>query len=152
MHDFLYALWIKRSEAQFSEIPNRKILKSKKSVNIIRGLSTTQKSKTFTKRLHNLHHTFKVSFHGNFCHAVFWTICNLDNNEDIHLGHSMPTWPMFLWAPSQNLMKFSPFICIIEKRKSWKFQLFWPKEFWDIVFRNFDLFWLRGDFSVSGHF
>ena len=52
----------------------------------------------------------------------------------------MPTWPILLRGPSQNLMKVLPFVCIIEKWKSWKFQLFWPKGLWDMTLRNFDLF------------
>ena len=65
---------------------------------------------------------------------------NLTKHGEFHLGII------------SDLIKFSPFVCIIEKSKSWKFQLFWERGSWEITFRNFDLFQLWGDFSAWGHF
>ena len=68
--------------------------------------------------------------------------------------YSMLTWPNLKnipWTQSQNLMKFSAFVCITEKWKSWKFQLFWLKGSWHMAFRNFNPFRLWGDFWTMSY-
>ena len=104
-----------------------------------------------------------MEFRNMFQKMDFSTLYHLEQQFHSHLhhfqhfdkGHSMPTWPNlenFLLAPSQNLMRFSPFVCIVEKWKSWTFQLFWPKCFWDMVFKSFKLFWLGVNFELPAIF
>ena len=53
------------------------------------------------------------------------------------MGHSISTWPIFLWSPPQNLVKYSTFVCTIKKLKILKIIAFLIKEIWSFGLQKF---------------
>ena len=83
VHNMYTAFFINQNVT--STIPSntqKENVERQESVNMISGLSTTQKSNNFTKKPTKFT-SLKFTFHGIYCHAIFGSICNVNNSEDI---------------------------------------------------------------------